>query len=445
MATVEAKVFSHHLKNDGTYNVKIRVFHKQERKFIETEHYVSAKKVKKDPKSKTDLIIADQFVRRLLNRTLDDYREKISGLGEKLELFTCGELRDYLEGADKEIDFIAFCTEYIQGLRDLGKSKTAANFNTIKNSLTDFFRRPKVGISEIDVDLLVDWEIFLRTERTMVRLNQFQKEVITTQSPCTDASVHNYMRDLRGLFNHARKKYNKKKLGLIRIEHYPFDEYEIIRTPITKKRNCKIGTLNRIRFSRAKKDSRAAMARDLFMLSYYMCGINAADLFQIDNSNIVKGRLEYNRSKTRDKRKDNAFISIKIVNEAKPLLDKYLGKLQLRYATIGELNKALSHGLRDLCVKNNLVGVTYYWARHSVGTVARNKCRMSTDDIGLALNHVDQGKKTTDIYIEKDWRIVDELQGKVIKLLGRWTRKNQRWASEVRKRLSLTSAYSPNS
>ena len=175
------------------------------------------------------------------------------------------------------------------------------------------------------------------------------------------------------------------------------------------------------------------MARDLFMLSYYMCGINAADLFQIDNSNIFKGRLEYNRSKTRDKRKDHAFISIKIVNEAKPLLEKYLGKLQFRYATIGEFNKALSYGMRDLCASNNLKGVTYYWARHSVGTIARNKCRMSTDDIGLALNHVDQGKKTTDIYIEKDWTIVDELQGKVIKLLGRWTRKNQRWAIAIRK------------
>lgn len=386
------------------------------------------------------MIINDPFLRRLLNRTLDDYREKISGLGKRLQLFSCEELRDYLEGADKEIDFIAFCTEYVQSLRDLGKNKTAASFNTIKNSLIDFFRRPKVGIGEIDVDMLGDWEIFLRTERMMVRLNQFQKEVVTVQAPCKDASVHNYMRDLRGLFNHARKKYNKKKLGLIRIEHYPFEEYEIVGAPITKKRNCKIGILNRIRFSRTKKDSRAAMARDLFMLSYYMCGINAADLFQIDHSNIVKGRLEYNRSKTRDKRKDQAFISIKVVEEAKPLLDKYLGKLQFRYATIGELNKALSYGMRDLCANHNLNGITYYWARHSVGTIARNKCRMSTDDIGLALNHVDQGKKTTDIYMEKDWGIVDELQEKIIMSVGRWTRKNQRWALEVRRRLCLKKA-----
>jgi hypothetical protein len=43
---------------------------------------------------------------------------------------------------------------------------------------------------------------------------------------------------------------------------------------------------------------------------------------------------------------------------------------------------------------------------------------MSKDDVGLALNHVDQGNKTTDIYIEKDWSIVDEVQSNVIALLN---------------------------
>jgi hypothetical protein len=355
-------------------------------------------------------------------------------------LFSCEELRDYLEGANKEVDFIGFCTEYISEQKGLGKDKTAANFNTVKNSIVDFFRRSQVSATEIDVDMLGDWEAFLRTERTMVRINQFGREVITVRAPCKDASVHNYMRDLRGLFNHARKKFNKKHLGIIRIEHYPFEEYEVVAAPLTKKRNCKIGTINHIRFGRHSKSSRAEMARDLFMLSYYMCGVNAADLFQIDESNIVRGRLEYNRSKTRDKRKDQAFISIKIAKEARPLLNKYLGKLHYRYSTIGELNKALSHGMREVCAQHHLEGVTYYWARHSVGTIARNKCRISTDDIGLALNHVDQGKKTTDIYIEKDWKIVDELQMKVIEKLGKFTRKNLRWKCAIRKRMRFLQA-----
>lgn len=39
---------------------------------------------------------------------------------------------------------------------------------------------------------------------------------------------------------------------------------------------------------------------------------------------------------------------------------------------------------------------------------------MSKDDIALALNHVDEVNRTTDIYIAKDWKIVDDVQRKVI-------------------------------
>jgi hypothetical protein len=46
-------------------------------------------------------------------------------------------------------------------------------------------------------------------------------------------------------------------------------------------------------------------------------------------------------------------------------------------------------------------GVTFYWARHSFGNLARNTCRKSKDDVALALNHVDHGRRTTDIYLEK--------------------------------------------
>ncbi|NGM63921.1 hypothetical protein G5B43_01445 [Sphingobacterium sp. SGR-19] len=56
------------------------------------------------------------------------------------------------------------------------------------------------------------------------------------------------------------------------------------------------------------------------MLSFDLCGINAVDLYQLSERDIRDGRVDYNRSKTEGKRKDNAFISIKIVEEARPLL-----------------------------------------------------------------------------------------------------------------------------
>jgi hypothetical protein len=78
MATVSAIVFEHHKKADGTWNVKIIVYHKDERKFIDTTHFVSKKQL--DVKFK----IKDKFLLRLIDDTLDNYRETISQLGAKL-------------------------------------------------------------------------------------------------------------------------------------------------------------------------------------------------------------------------------------------------------------------------------------------------------------------------------------------------------------------------
>ncbi len=46
MATVGIKIHKHHKKADGTYNVKIRIAHKGEKKYIDTPHFVVDKQLK---------------------------------------------------------------------------------------------------------------------------------------------------------------------------------------------------------------------------------------------------------------------------------------------------------------------------------------------------------------------------------------------------------------
>lgn len=111
------------------------------------------------------------------------------------------------------------------------------------------------------------------------------------------------------------------------------------------------------------------------------------------------------------------------MDEAKPLLEKYLGKLNLRYSNYKNLDSALSKGMKQISKLIRMPGITFYWARHTFANVARNVCRMSKDDIGLALNHIDHGHSITDIYISKDLKIVDEVQSNVIKQLRNIARK----------------------
>lgn len=76
--------------------------------------------------------------------------------------------------------------------------------------------------------------------------------------------------------------------------------------------------------------------------------MNAVDLFKVNENDIRNGRVDYNRSKTKGKRRDKAFISIKIIDEAKPLLEKYIGKLSKRYSGMTTFNSALKHGMKKL-------------------------------------------------------------------------------------------------
>ncbi|MFA6246443.1 MAG: phage integrase SAM-like domain-containing protein [Mucilaginibacter sp.] len=410
MATLSAKVFKHHKKADGTYNVKIYIYHNSVRSYMDTEHYVTDKQLKKD------LQIKDTFLLSILNRTLDDYRKTISDLGPRLDLLDAHSLKDYLQKKEDGINFLGFCQIHIDQLKANGQVKSAANYNTLRNHLVDFFESDRFQISDISVPVIKAFVRFLSSKRKVIRTNQFGRPYEFEAKGAAASSISNYLRDFSGFFTAAIHYYNKPALGYTPISYNPFLELRSVDRPETKKRNIDVEQIIKIRDCRPEESSRAELARDMFMLSFYLCGINAVDIYQ-GSYTINDGRLEYNRSKTKGKRKDHAFISINIPAEAMPLILKYNGKLSKRYATITNFNKALSKGMKVICGLTGLSEVTFYWARHSFGNLARNKCRKSKDDVALALNHVDQGRKTTDIYLEKDWSIVDEVQAAVINLL----------------------------
>ncbi len=133
-------------------------------------------------------------------------------------------------------------------------------------------------------------------------------------------------------------------------------------------------------------------------------------------------RIEYNRKKTRGRRQDNAFISIKVEPEAAAIIEKYADKtgrrvfdFYQRYSTSHIFSSNVNKGLKILANKCNIDDdLTTYYARHSWATIARNKCGISKDDVDLALNHVDQGLKMADVYIEKDWTLIDKANRNVL-------------------------------
>lgn len=61
----------------------------------------------------------------------------------------------------------------------------------------------------------------------------------------------------------------------------------------------------------------------------------------------------------------------------------------------------------------SLPNLTYYAARHSFATIARNECDISMDDIALCLTH-ESGHDITDTYVKLDFSRVDNVINKVV-------------------------------
>ena len=416
MATFKATVLKNKVRRDGTYNVKIRVTHERKVSYISTEYYVK----KKELTDSLELKQCGALTKTLL--IIEGYTEKILKLSGRIHLYNAQELADWLVNQNKavDIDFVKFSQEYINNIKKSRKG-TGENLQTALWSLIDFFKKDKISVSDINSRTLGQFEDYLRTERKIIRYNSVGKAIKTTKDPLTNSGIISYMSSIRKLFNACRDEYNDEDRGDLVISHNPFKKYNIPKPPKTKKRNLPIAPIASIR-DLEPKGKRMGLARDIFMLSFYLVGMNTVDLYNINQ--YKNGRLSYNRTKTKHK-EGEAFISIKVEPEAMPIIERYLDKSKKRvfnfhkqYATPDGFNKAVNIGLKKIAEELNIdFDLNHYYARHSWATLARNKCRIHTDDISMALTHSVPEHKITDVYIEKDFTIIDEANRKVLDLL----------------------------
>lgn len=425
MATFKICVFEHQKRStDGKYPVSIRVCWKRKYAYIKTEYYVTEKQLEKKTYKLKDTYIINDLNLRILS--YEDIKAK--KLGRRIELYSVKELAEYFvkeskQGTDSSINFIQFSREHIEKLRKQGRVSTSNAMRRTVNMLVDFANgRETIAVTEITTKFLHKFEDYLRGERTIKRKNQFGKLVKVKHEGISDISIIDYMTDIRTLFNAAMNEFNDEDKNEIRIAHYPFRRYKMIPKPENKKRNVSVDQIKLIRDVDPEKliFERAIFARDIFMLSFYLVGINLIDLYEIDT--YQEGRLSYERTKTKGRRSDRAFISIRVEPEAEIMIRKYADPsgervfdFYKRYSTSHVFSSNVNKGLKYVAQATEIKeALSSYYARHSWATIARNDCDVSKDDIDLALNHVDQKMKVTDMYIRKDWSRIDSANRKVI-------------------------------
>lgn len=173
--------------------------------------------------------------------------------------------------------------------------------------------------------------------------------------------------------------------------------------------------------------------RDLFMLGFYLIGINLSDLLELPADCIKHGRIQYKRNKT------GRLYDIKVEPEAMEIINKYKGKEYLLNVldgcqtkessfrrTLGDYLKRIGPTKMEKNKKGALIkkmitplhkDIVWYTARRSWATIAAS-IDIPKETIGKALGHSEWDSSTTDLYIQFDNKKIDEANRKVIDYLS---------------------------
>ena len=402
---------------DGTYNVKIRFTKDRAVKRISTNLFATEADLTAGYKLKEESVIKQEADRLILH-----YRTMFNAMHLDSENYDVGEIVNLIlnkEEAEKPIDFIAFCKNWIA--TSSGRSKDI--YTTGLNAFIKFIGKEELDIKNITVDLLEQYRDYIIN----VRANRVKRLIEEGKRIPSNRCLSLYLMNLRHLYNEAQKYYNKPDKGLIRIPHSPFEYFKIPKEEVTRKRAIQPQQIKAIWnmpyqniYKGHKGTCRFDLAKDCFILSFCLMGINSADLYNVRE--LRDNRLIYCRTKTKDRRLDKAKMEVVVPKMVLPIFEKYRDKTGQRlfkfykdYRDSRAFNKAINKGLKEIGEKLNIDDLEYYAARHSWATIALNKCGIDKYTVHAALNHVDESMRVTNIYIERDFVNENKANAKVVK------------------------------
>lgn len=310
----------------------------------------------------------------------------------KLNNYSPSELKSLLEGKSiaTRDNFVAFFTKYYEAKPILGTRQSyALTLSRLHSFDTELDTRV---LSDINVDYIRRFDTFLaQTCRRNAR------------------NVHH--RNIRAAINGAIDE----ELTTI----YPYRKFRI-KQEATRKRALSVEELRMLRDFPVEEHIQKY--RDMFMLSFYLIGINAVDLFSLPKDALHNERIDYTRAKTHKQ------YSIKVEPEAMEIIQRYAGTDHLinildertRYR---DFQHRMNDGLKCIgavarvgrggrkVYQPMFPDLSQYWARHTWASIA-SELDIPKETIAAGLGH--GSNSVTDIYIKYDYRKVDAANRKII-------------------------------
>lgn len=393
MATVKFYLDKRRQKKDGTYPIKLNVFHNKQI-MIATQLSASEKEWNGNEYS----VRAQNYKpRNIVARGIINKAETVIFTleqQEKLKSTTDKALKKLIEDAisskvENQKTFLYYLDEFVSKKTNQG---TKSIYTTTRNKIEEYDSH--CTFESMDKSWLENFEAWMA--KTM-KVNAY--------------AIH--LRNIRSVFNYA---IDEEYTTLYSFRRFSIKKEE------TRKRSLTAEQLRLLRDYPCEEYQ--IRYRDMFMLMFYLIGVNAADLFNAKHSALVNGRFEYKRAKT------GKLYSIKVEPEAQAIIEKYKGKDYLlnimdEYGNYKDFLHRMGIGLKQIgeTERKGLGGkksrnplfpdLSSYWARHTWATVAA-ELDVPKEVIAHALGHSWANSTTTDIYIRFDMKKVDEANRKVI-------------------------------
>lgn len=316
-------------------------------------------------------------------------------------------------GTGNETAFGTFAEKFIARR---GKEKTRQVYEMTLRKMGGYCDVGRLRFADISVGWLRDFEQWLG-------------------ATCSVNTRGIHLRNIRAVMNAAIDE------GVVPADLYPFRRFKIKKEE-TMKRSLSVGDLRRLRDYPCEGWQRKYV--DVFMLSFYLAGINLVDLMGLPPLG-ADGVIRYRRSKT------GVLCQLSVPPEARAIIERYRGERHLLW--FGERLKPGAEGWHDWLHRFNeglqKVGpsgymyvrrkgrcggkqrvkvynalfpeLTSYWARHTWATLA---AEIDVPDavIDAALGHRSPCRMA-DIYIRRDARKVDEAVRRVIEYFEDYARK----------------------
>lgn len=247
------------------------------------------------------------------------------------------------------------------------------------------------------------------TPMTMLTPLMIQRYIKRRSGELTDVTIHDHLTLIAHIINYCQRngytEFTRSPVEGLRPSGYAVRRNWLTPDQVRMIRDLNLSFKGEIKF------------RDMFMLSYYLGGINLIDIEAID-WRTCRRTLRYRRTKTERSNKVNGFVEFEIPDEAKPIIKRYMGKDGHIHVT--KLRSSMVRNGTNMRNRHpGLEGMTFYSARKSFAQHAF-QLGISESVIDFILGHsLSSGKKSTIYsYIKVTPAMATEAIRKVLDFIG---------------------------